>query len=100
VGIELELAALLAIAVIGQATFAVFEVETPAWRKILKWSLVVGLTLGLARVAGHWALVLPLAAGMAGVIGHTICGRRHGLDPIRGPPRRRYYDLRGWDRHD
>ena len=99
-GIELELGTLLAIAVIGQVSFAVFEVETPAWRKILKWLVVIGLTLGLTRVVGHWALVLPIAGGAAGVIGHAIWCRRHGIDPIRGTPRRRYYELRGWAWHD
>lgn len=99
-GIELELGTLLLIAVIGQASFAVFEVETPAWRKILKWLVVIGLTLGLTRVVGHWALVLPIAGGAAGVIGHAIWCRRHGIDPIRGTPRRRYYELRGWAWHE
>jgi hypothetical protein len=33
-GVEIELAALLGVAVVGQATFAVFEIETPAWRKM------------------------------------------------------------------
>ena len=95
-GIEVELAVLLALAVVGQAAFAVFEVETPAWRKILKWAVVVALTLALARIVGHWALALPIAAGLAGVIGHTIWCRRHGIDPLHATPRRRYYELRGW----
>jgi len=95
-GIELELAVLLAIAVVGQATFAVFEVETPAWRKILKWAIVIGLTLGLNRVVGHWAVLLPIAAGIAGAVFHTVWCRRNGIDPIRATPRRRYYELRGW----
>ena len=92
----IELGVLLAIAVIGQATFAVFEAETPPWRKIVKWAIVVGLTLALAQVVGHWSLVLPIAGGVAGVIGHTIWCRRHGIDPVRATPRRRYYELRGW----
>jgi hypothetical protein len=74
----------------------VFEIETPAWRKILKWSIVIGLTLALAEFVGHWALVLPLAGGIAGVVGHTLWCRKHGIDPLRATPRRRYYDLRGW----
>jgi hypothetical protein len=53
-GIELELIVLLAIAIAGPAIFAVFEVETPAWRKLLKWVIVCALTLVLYRVAGHW----------------------------------------------
>ena len=99
-GIELELAVLLAIAVVGQATFAVFEVETPAWRKILKWAIVIGLTLGLNRVVGHWAVLLPIAAGIAGAVFHTVWCRRTGIDPIRATPRRRYYELRGWSWRD
>jgi len=99
-GIELELAVLLAIAVVGQATFAVFEVETPAWRKILKWAIVIGLTLGLNRVVGHWAVLLPIAAGIAGAVFHTVWCRRNGIDPIRATPRRRYYELRGWSWRD
>ena len=95
-GIEIELAVLLAVAVMGQSTFAVFEVETPAWRKVLKWAIVIGLTLGLTRMIGHWSLVLPITAGIAGVVGHSIWCRRHGIDPIHGTPRRRYYELRGW----
>ena len=96
VGMEIELIVLLALAVIGQAVFAVFEVETPAWRKILKWTLVIAITIGLSRLVGHWALILPIAGGVAGVAGHTIWCRRHGIDPLHGTPRRRYYELRGW----
>ena len=95
-GIEIELAVLLAVAVMGQSTFAVFEVETPAWRKVLKWAIVIGLTLGLTPMIGHWSLVLPITAGIAGVVDHTTWCRRHGIDPIHGTPRRRYYELRGW----
>lgn len=95
-GIEVELGVLLALAVVGQATFAVFEVETPVWRKILKWALVTGLTIALTRVAGHWALALPIVGGIVGVVAHTVWCRRHGIDPLRGTPRRRYYELRGW----
>ena len=58
-GIELELAVLLGILLLGSTTFAVFEVETPAWRKILKWSIVVGGTLALTVPFGHWALAFP-----------------------------------------
>jgi hypothetical protein len=95
-GIELELSVLLGVAILGSGIFAVFEVETPAWRKILKWGIVVALTLGLYAVAGHWALILPLAAGLAGTTFHLVWCRRNGIDPLRATPRRRYYELRGW----
>jgi len=44
-GIALDLFVLLAVAILGTSFFAVFEVETPAWSKIVKWaraSLVIG----------------------------------------------------------
>ena len=95
-GIELDLAVLLVISILGPAFFARFEVETPGWRKVLKWALVVGITLALTPVVGHWALLVPTVGGIAGLIGHYAWCRRHGIDPIRATPRRKYYELRGW----
>lgn len=95
-GIELELGVLLAVAIIGQSTFARFEIETPAIRKIGKWFMMAGLTLGLSKLVGHWALLVPLAMGAAGTTFHFIWCKRNGIDPIRATPARRYYELRGW----
>lgn len=95
-GVELELAVLLAIAISGQSVFAVFEVETVWWRKLLKWGLVTAVTLGLFVAVGHWALVFPVGAAGAGLSFHFWWCRRHGIDPLRAQPRRRYYGLRGW----
>ena len=95
-GIELELMILLALSIVGQSVFARFEIETPAWRKILKWLVVVVATLGLYILIRHWALIFPLLAGAAGTTFHFIWCRRHGIDPIRATPKRLYYKLRGW----
>lgn len=95
-GVELELGVLLGISVVGQSTFARFEIETPAWRKILKWATVTAITLALYAAAGHWALLFPIAAGAAGVTFHFAWCRRHGIDPVRATPAHKYYALRGW----
>lgn len=95
-GIELELIVLLGMMLVGVEVFAKFEVETPAWRKILKWSIVIGLTLGAYGFVGHWALVFPIVAGVAGTTFHFVWCRRHGIHPLHATPRRRYYELRGW----
>lgn len=95
-GIELELLVLLALSVVGPGVFARFEIETPAWRKILKWSVIIAATLGLYAMVGHWALSLPLLAGVAGTTFHFVWCRRNGIDPIRATPKRKYYELRGW----
>ena len=91
-----ELAVLLVIAIVGPAYFAPFEVETPGIRKVVKWSAVSAITLGLVPAAGHWATAFPVTAGIAGVIFHFRWCRRNGIDPIHATPRRRYYELRGW----
>jgi hypothetical protein len=95
-GVELELAVLLGVVILGSAGLAVFEVETPWWRKLLKWGLVVSLTLGLYAALGHWSLLFPLIAGIAGVGYHLWWCGKHGIDPVRATPRHRYYELRGW----
>jgi hypothetical protein len=95
-GFEIELAVLLAIAITGPSVFAAFEVETPAWRKILKWSLVTGLTWVAYRSVGHRAVAIPLVLGAAGLGLHFWWCARHGIDPVHALPRRRYYELRGW----
>lgn len=99
-GIELELAVLLGVLVLGTATFAPFEVETPIWRKILKWSVVIGATLALYGPLGHWTLALPLGLGAVGVTFHFAWCAKHGIHPLRATPRRKYYGLRGWEWRD
>ena len=93
---ELELAVLLAFAILGTGMFAVFEVETPPWRKILKWTILSGLTLALYQWVGHWSLLLPAAGAVVGTSFHFVWCRRNGIDPVHATPRRRYYELRGW----
>ena len=95
-GIELELFVLLVFAVLGQSSFARFEIETPVSRKIFKWFTMIAVTLGLYKVVGHWALMLPIAMGAAGTTFHIVWCRRNGIDPIRATPARKYYELRGW----
>jgi len=95
-GIEVELGVLLAVQTLGTGMFGRFEGETPAWQKILKWTTLILVTVGLSTVVGHWALLLPAAMLAAGAFVHIGWCRKHGIDPIRATPRRRYYELRGW----
>ena len=99
-GVELELAVLLGLFVVGAEVFAPFEVETPPWRKIVKWSIVIVLTLTLYRFIGHWAIAAPLVLGGLGAAFHWVWCRKHGIHPLRATPRRQYYELRGWDWHE
>lgn len=95
-GIVIELGILYLLQTVGHSIFAVFELETPAWRLILKWVLLAALTLGLYAFVGHWCLLLPLLAGAAGLAVHFRWCRKHGIHPFRATPREKYYELRGW----
>lgn len=95
-GIELELAFLLALVTLGQVFFGHFEAETSKVRRLVKWAIIDGATVGLYFVVGHWALALPIVMAGAGSTFHFAWCRRNGIDPWRATPRRRYYELRGW----
>jgi len=99
-GIELELTILLGLVIVGASVFAPFEVETPAWRKLIKWFFVVVLTLALYRPMGHGAAIVPVSLGAIGLTFHFWWCRRNGIHPLRATPRRKYYELRGWAWHD
>ena len=95
-GIELELFMLLMLQLLGTELFGHFERETAAWRKVLKWSIVHGLTIGLYFSIGHWALLIaPTLAGL-GLTVHFAWCRKHGIHPVLTTPRQKYYELRGW----
>ena len=94
-GIELELFILLLLSNLGIA-FAKFEIATQRWRKVFKWMILHGCTIGLYFFVGHWALVFPLLALGAGCIVHATWCRKHEIDPWNATPRERYYELRGW----
>ena len=96
-GVELELYVLLLLLTLGSSIFAVFEVETPRWRKVLKLLIVIGGTVGAYYLVGHLAVLLPIVAGGAGSVFHFMWCRKHGIHPLDATPRRKYYELRHWD---
>lgn len=100
IGIELELSVLLTLLLFGAEIFAPFEVETPAWKKIVKWSFTILITLGLYKYIGHWSALVPVVLGLFGLGFHIVWCAKNGIHPIRATPRRRYYELRGWKWHE
>ena len=87
---------LVVIQTLGTAIFSRFEIETPIWKKLLKWLVVYGGTIGLHFVVGLWALVFPLGLAGLGLVIHLRVCHREGFHPIYATPRRKYYEFRGW----
>lgn len=94
--LEIELAALFLLCAVSTSVFDKFEVETPAWRKALRWLFAGALTIGMTPVIGHWALAVLFGFAVLGAAVHFIWCARNGIHPFSAAPRRRYYELRGW----
>lgn len=94
---EAELLALFGLHTLGAAVFGRFEAETAWWRLVLKWCIVLGLTWWCRVQFGHFiALGLITMLAAMGLTFHFWWCRKHGIDPIRATPRKKYYQLRGW----
>jgi hypothetical protein len=94
--LTLTLASLLVTVIFGASYFAVFEIETAGWRKVVKWLVASGFAIGLSFLIGFWAALFPLAAGAVGATFHFYWCAANKIDPVTASPRRRYYQLRGW----
>lgn len=94
--LQYEFAALFAITALGTSVFARFEVESPVWRKLLRWVFVATVMFVSYSFVGHWAIAIVVGLGALGATLHFIWCARTGIDPISAAPRRRYYELRGW----
>ncbi len=99
-GIELELIVLLVLQLSASSFFAKFEIETPAVRKIVKWLILDGVTVGLYYFIGHFALLFPVLILITGTIFHFRFCRKNGIDPLKATPKKKYYQLRHWKWED
>lgn len=95
-GIEFELGLLLIIQTVLISVFSQFEIETPTWRKLIKWGAVDVLVAGAYFWIGHWAVLVLFLLLTPGTIFHFIWCRRNGIDPFHATPRKKLYHLRGW----
>ena len=93
---ELELITLLIIQTIFISAFARFEIETPLIRKLVKWFIIDGITIGLYFLVGHWAVIFPILGLVPGTIYHFTWCKKYGINPIKATPIKKYYELRGW----
>ena len=82
---------------LGSVLFGHFEQGTPAWRRVLKLAVFLGVTALLSGTAGRtWAFVFLGALAVAGTSVHFWWCRRHSIDPWTAEPRDRFHELVGW----
>lgn len=94
----MEVAVVAIIFAVGNILFGHWEAETPKWRRLLKFLLILGLTLGLSAALGRrWAFFFLGALALVAVIIHGWwLPWRHGINGWTGEPKEKYYALRGW----
>lgn len=93
----MEVAVVATIFAVGNILFGHWEAETPKWRRLLKFVLILGATLAISAAVGRrWALMFLGLLGVAALIVHGWWLPRHGINGWTAEPREKYYALRGW----
>jgi hypothetical protein len=93
----MEVAVVATIFAVGNILFGHWEAETPKWRRLFKFVVILGLTLAIsASVGRRWAFLLLGLMGIAALIVHAWWLPRHGINGWSAEPKEKSYALRGW----
>ena len=93
----MEAAIVATIFAVGNILFGHWEAETPKWRRLLKFVLILLLTLGISTSLGRrWAFLFLGLMGLAALIVHAWWLPRHGINGWTAEPKEKYYAMRGW----
>jgi len=93
----MEVAVVASIFAVGNIVFGHWEFGTPKWRRVLKFVVFVGITVGLSAGLGRrWAFGFLGVLGVAVLVVHAWWLPRHGINGWTGEPKEKYYALRGW----
>ena len=93
----MEAAIVATIFAVGNLLFGHWEAETPKWRRLLKFVLILLLTVGISTSLGRrWAFLFLGLMGVAALIVHAWWLPRHGINGWTAEPKEKYYAMRGW----
>lgn len=85
---------------LGAMVFSRFGHYTPAWQKVTKLVVFLGITALISRYAGvGWAWMWIFSTLALGVGVHVWWTRSHGIGVFSAEPRAKYYALRGWSKY-
>jgi hypothetical protein len=89
-----DVAVISTVFAIGNILFGRFVEHQPRWRRVLKWGLVLGVTLVLAQTLGRaWAYGWMVVPALLALWVHVVWLPRHGVNGWTAEPRDRYRDL-------
>ena len=76
---------------IGNILFGRFVEHQPRWRRVLKFGVLLGITVVLAQTVGRvWAYSWMVLPGALAVWAHLVWLPRHGVNGWTAEPRERY----------
>jgi hypothetical protein len=94
-----EIAIVAGIFAVGHILFGHFEEGTPKWRRVLKFFLVIGITILITKTVGRfWFFVFLGVMFIPPIIIHAWWLPKHRINGWTGEPKDKYYELRGWKR--
>jgi uncharacterized membrane protein YfcA len=95
--IWIDVAVMTSLFAVGNILFGHFEERTPKWRRILKLFVMTGAIALISSTAGRaWSAAVLLALLAIVTVIHAWWLPRHGIHPLTGEPKDKYYALRGW----
>jgi hypothetical protein len=92
-----EIALLSSLYALGQIFFANFAMQTPKWRRAIKFIFFTVLACVLSGLFGRvWFFVVFGFLLGALIVIHAWWLPKHGINGLTGEPKEKYYALRGW----
>lgn len=93
----MEIAIVATIFALGNILMGHWEEHTPKWRRVLKFFVVTGVTVGISAWLGRaWAFGFLGLLGVLVIVVHGWWLPRNGINGWTGEPKEKYYAMRGW----
>lgn len=83
---------------LGIAVFGKFQMDAPWWQLFIKWMAILGVSYLLFINFGETVtyVVFVILISISFIIHFAWC-RKNGIHPLKATPRKKYYQLRGWE---
>lgn len=96
-----EVALVSIIFAIGNIVFGHFEEQTPRWRRVSKYLLILLLIVSLSHFFGRTVAMVVLSLFLLPFLyihGYYL-PRKKGINGWTGEPKSKYYEFRGWNKN-
>lgn len=94
-----EVAMVSALFALGNILFGHFEEQTPKFKRIIKFFLMLVLIVGSSVLFSRTiAIILMVISIIPALYIHLIYLPKKGINGWTAEPKEKYYELRGWDK--